>query len=169
MKLSDILSAINVLQVRDLEAIRDAVNAKLDSARRTAPTAQSQLTPDEMMVLDLIASKCRNMGVDIMGSGKLRLAPNFHEFASKVPALMQWALEGSGRRLTKNELRNLLSVGIECLYEDMQDWRGVNARALMDNIHKIPMAIDKGTAYPGYSRCRMLHMIVATNKVGRDA
>lgn len=164
MKLSDILATINILQPRDLEAIREAVEGKLNADRRAAPTAQAQLDPDELMLLDMISAKCRTWGIDIAGPNKLRMAANFHEFAAKVPALMEWAREGSGKRLSKNEIRNLFSVALDCLYEDMESWRGVNARALMDNIHKIPMVVDKATAYPGYARCRNLHMIVALNR-----
>lgn len=90
-------------------------------------------------------------------AAQIRRHANYPSFRDvKAPALMAYVRE---TKLSKNEQRALLSLGIELLYGNMQKIGvPITPTVLMNSVHRIPAIFD--LHYPGYYDSGLLSMIV---------
>lgn len=141
------------------------VQAALEAARAfgTAP-ATNDATTDEMLVLEAIATSMARACVDMTSAAQLRKTSGYPAFRKKVPALMAMFARS---KLTRTETRNLLSLGVDLIYESMvRQEITISSRAIMNHIHRMPSAFD--THFPGYARAGLLGLLTRPKAVNAN-
>lgn len=153
--LIDILKHVPLLTPVEMAEVRAAMAAA--EAFGGGPLDEAApITSDVDWVLDAIATKMQELGLDMSKPSLLRRGAHFSAFKDKVPALMAY-LKRVGDSKTRQ--RALLYVGVDLLQEDVANiGLAVTSRTIMLHLHRLPSVINR--QFPGYAQSNYLRFVI---------
>ena len=141
--------------------------------RQFEPSGHDDTSDDDPfpdLVLSIIVDVLRAKGIFSFNVTRLKNSGEFNTFREKLIDVKVILYRGLNERLYRNSYRyrRLVQLGVERLYDDLSEMNiPASGRTLMNHIHLLPRALDN--AFPGYTECGLLGMIIRAQVLAEGA